>query len=118
MIATPGLFDILKLVILLTTVALTVLFNWYTSRAYFTFRNHCCSHILVFAYGTAIILIGAVAPFFGIAYLGLWAFNWLPSHVGGYFTAAAEILWSLASLSIIVRHSAKYWTNRCPNRIL
>ena len=116
MLLTINVFKLFKLAILVAAVAAILLFNWHASKAYFIFRNRCQSRILILLYGCAVILIGVVGPFFAIAYLGLWVFNWLPSHVAGYLTATAEIIWSVSTLSISVRHSLKYWTNRHRDR--
>lgn len=113
---TVTLLQISKAAVLFGAIALIVLFNWYASKTYFSFRSRCPSYLRVFASGSAVLLIGFVAPVFAIAYLGLWAFDWMPPGVAGYCTAAAEMLWGVVSLSIIVRHSLKYWRNRSPHR--
>jgi hypothetical protein len=107
-----GVYQLLQVAILVAAVAAMSLLNWHASKAFFKFRNRCRSHVLIFLYGSAAILIGVVAPFFVIAYLALWVFDWLPSRIAGYLTAIAEIVWGVATLAVIVRHSAKYWTNR------
>jgi len=116
MTLTADGFQLIKLTVLIAAIVAILVLNWHITKAFFTFRNRRPSHVLILVYGFLAISVALMLPFFAIAYLGMWVFDWLPSHAAGYLTVTAELVWMVPAFVMVLRNSAKYWKNRRPKR--